>query len=211
MEKRKYEEYEILSNKIHDIVFMTLSKFIADHQDDDECLYEINKYINKVDKYGFSWNVEKVKIILETLQLKNKNDIQEILSYLEKSSCGWQGDNYQLYNTCLRFDRRCRRNHGIENDPEATEDAFAEIDEIFLHEEYGAITTYLFGYSLAAMFSSRLKDQDRSIPYFLQIACKRNSNTYRLVHEIVHICDVNTGYLAPLSTHGRNGGFYFYV
>ncbi len=193
MEKRKYEEYEILSNKIYDIVFMTLNKFIADHQDDDECLYEIKKYINKVDKYGFSCNVEKVKIILETLQLKNKNDIQEILSYLEKSSCGWQGDNYQLYNTCLRFDRRCRRNHGIENDPEATKDAFAEIDEIFLHEEYGAITTYLFGYSLAAMFSSRLKDQDRSIPYFLQIACKRNSNTYRLVHEIVHICDVNTG------------------
>ena len=31
------------------------------------------------------------------------------------------------------------------------------------------------------------------VPYFLQIACERNSNVYRLVHEIVHICDVNTG------------------
>ncbi|MDE7479237.1 MAG: hypothetical protein K2M91_15100, partial [Lachnospiraceae bacterium] len=59
--------------------------------------------------------------------------------------------------------------------------------------EYGAITTYLFGYSLAALFSSQLKKIHKSIPYFLQIACKRNSNMFRLVHEIVHICDVNTG------------------
>ena len=31
---------------------------------------------------------------------------------------------------------------------------------------------------------------------FLQVACKWNSNTYRLVHEIVHICDINTGIFA---------------
>lgn len=189
----KEYEYRELRTRINNIMGMELDRFIESHQDNDECLYEIQKCVNNAEIYGYRWNTEKAKIVLETLQLKNNGDIQEILSYLEKSSCGWQGHTYQLYNRCLRFDQRCRRNCYIGNTPKETEDAFADIDEIFLHKEYGAITTYLFGYSLAAMFSSRLKNQFRRIPYFLQIACKRNSNTYRLVHEIVHICDVNTG------------------
>lgn len=92
-----------------------------------------------------------------------------------------------------RHGQRCRWKIYIENDPDATAQAFADIDEVFLHKDYGAIAAYLFGYSLATWFCSRLKNQNKGIPYFLQIACKRNSNTYRLVHEIVHICDVNTG------------------
>lgn len=131
--------------------------------------------------------------MLLVLQLKNSDDIHEILSFLEQSCCGWQGDTYQFYNRCLRFDQRCRRKWGIDNDAKVTAKVFFDMDSIFLHKEYGAVTTYLFGYCLTALFSSLLKTQHRSIPYVLQIACRRNSNVYRLVHEIVQICDVNTG------------------
>ena len=170
-----------------------IGKFVDGHRDDDKCLYELRKCVDKAKWNKCSWNKEKVQIILEILQLKNHSDMQEILSYLERSSYGWQGHTYRLYNSCLRFEQHCRKNYRIDNNPEQTERAFADIDKVFLHEEYGALTTYLFGYCLAALFSSRLKNQNRGIPYFLQIACKRNSNTYRLVHEIVHICDVNAG------------------
>lgn len=111
---------------------------------------------------------------------------------MKHTEYGWQEGTYCLNNKCLRKDHHCKRNHMIDNTWEATSDAFAAIDWIFLHESYGGITSYLFGYCLAALFSSRLKKDNLRIPYFLQIACERNSNIYRLIHEIVDICDVNT-------------------
>ena len=184
-----YEKYN-LKNDASNILCKRFEAFIDDYNN-DKYLYELKEYINDAKRNNFSWSIEKIQIVLSVLQLKNHNDIQEILSYLEQSNYGWQNDKYHFYNRCLNFDQRCRRRYTINK--ESTAEAFADIDDIFLHKEYGAITTYLFGYSLAALFSSQLKKIHRGIPYFLQIACKRNSNAYRLVHEIVHICDVNTG------------------
>lgn len=167
-----------------------LYRLITDRRDDDEFLYELKRYIDGIKRNGYEWDIEKVQVILAILQSKNPSEIQEIVSYMDRTNYGWQGDTYKFYNSCSDH---CRGVAYIESSPEATEGIFSDMDKIFLHKEYGAITTYLFGYCLASLFSSRLKERHQSIPYFLQIACKRNSNVYRLVHEIVHICDVNTG------------------
>lgn len=159
----------------------------------DGHLSELGEYIpNKGDA---RWNMEKVKIVLDVLKLKNCDEEETILSYIEHPKLGWQGSTYRLRNHCLRGDRNehCKKNHMIDNTWEATSDAFEDIDEIFLNEKYGSITTYIFGYCLSALFSSRLKQDGLRVPYFLQIACERESNIYRLIHEIVEICDVNTG------------------
>lgn len=166
---------------------------------DDGCLSELAEYIP--DKSEDRWNMEKVKIVLDVLKLKNRDEAETILSYIEHPKFGWQGSTYRLRNHCLRGDRNehCKKNHMIDNTQEATSDAFEDIDEIFLNEEYGSITTYLFGYCLSALFSSRLKRDGLRVPYFLQIACERESNIYRLIHEIVEICDVNTGLIKKCS------------
>lgn len=185
-------EYEKLKSDISYIMGKELNKLIEEHGDDDESLYELKQYVDKARK-SFAWDIEKAKVVLSVLQLKNNDDVQGLLSYLDRSNYGWQGQEYKLYNRCLRFRQQCRKNFEIRNDAKEATQVFGDIDKIFFHEKYGAITTYLFGYSIAALFCSRLKNQNRSVPYFLQIACKDGSNTYRVVHEIVHICDVNTG------------------
>ena len=166
-----------------------------DRHKDDERISELDIYIDDAIRERSEWNIDKVKMILEILKLKSSDDtIEKIVSYLKQSEYGWQGNGYHLHNRCFRFgDYRCKKNWMIENSPEITEKAFADIDQIFLHSEYGAITTYLFSYALAALFSSKLKTNNLRVPYFLQIACKRNSNLYKLIHEVVDICDVNTG------------------
>ena len=186
-------EYRVLRTDISRIVGDELDKFINRHRDDDKCLYELKQYTENTKASGYIWDMEKIKIVLSVLRLKDQSNTQEILSFLEQSGYGWQGDTYRVFNRCFRLDQHCRRNLLIENDAMATAKVFSDMDSIFLHKEYGAVTTYLFGYCIAALFSSLLKIQHRGIPCILQIACRRNSNTYRLVHEIVQICDVNTG------------------
>lgn len=165
---------------------------------DDGRLSELAEYIP--DKSEDRWNMEKVKIVLDVLKLKTRDEAETILSYIEHPKFGWQGSTYHLRNHCLRGDRNehCKRLWEIKT-AEAVRDAFEDIDEIFLNEEYGGITTYLFGYCLSALFSSRLKRDGLRVPYFLQIACERESNIYRLIHEIVEICDVNTGLIKKCS------------
>lgn len=187
------DEYAKLKSDISSIVGKKVDGLIDELGDDDRSLYDLKEHVVMARKSGFTWSIEKLKVVLSVIQLKNRGDMQELLSYLERSNCGWQGHEYRLYNRCFRFGQECRNNFGISNDTKETARVFEDIDRIFLHEKYGAITTYLFGYNIAALFNSRLKNQSRSVPYFLQIACKYNSNTYRLVHEIVHICDVNAG------------------
>ena len=186
-------EYRVLKTGISHIVHEGLDKFLECHSDDDKHLYELVQHIEHTKANDYTWDMEKIKIMLSVLQLKEPSDVQEILSYLNQSDYGWQGDTYKVFNRCIHLDQRCRRNCGVENDADVTSRVFLDMDEIFLHKEYGAVTTYLFGYCLAALFSSLLKTQHRGIPYVLQVACRRNSNTYRLVHEIVQICDVNAG------------------
>ncbi|MDR1203489.1 MAG: hypothetical protein LBL58_17920 [Tannerellaceae bacterium] len=174
----------------------SLLDFFDEHLWEDERLLEFEKYFYGGELKGGGWNIEKVKILFELLKLRDPGDAEKILSYMENIEYGWRDGRYHFNNHCLRLLNRggqhCKRNFGIDNTPEATEDAFKEIYWIFLTKNYGEITTYLFGYSLAALFSSRLKLDQLRVPYFLQIACERNSNLYKLIHEIVDICDVNT-------------------
>ena len=175
------EEYKNFVERILD----TLRK-----QGSDDFLYEIRDRMRGTIINDINRDAEKEQVILAILQSKDPNDIQEINSYLKHSRYGWVKEEYKFYNRCHWS---CRKNWHIDNTPEMTERAFAYMDYFFLHKEYGAITTYLFGYCIAALFSSRMKEAHMGVPYFLQIACKRNSNVYKLVHEIVCICDVNTG------------------
>ncbi len=139
------------------------------------------------------WTIEKLQILFELLKLRDHDDLKKILSYMEDKRYGWNGLRYILRNRCLREKRHCKDLLGIGNDPDGTNYIFKAAHEIFMDNEYGGIIIYLFGYCLAALFSSRLRLDDLRVPYFLQIACERNSNLYRLIHEIVEICDVNTG------------------
>ena len=182
---------EITKLKVDDFNFISESfrRFLCDLRD-GERLSELGKYIPS--NNDVKWNVEKAKILLETLKLKNHDDVDKIISYMEHAHYGWQGGTYRFNNQCLCKNHHCKRNYKIDNTEEATSDAFEAIDLIFFNETYGAITTYIFGYCLAALFSSRLNKEHLHMPYFLQIACERNSNVYRLIHEIVGICDVNT-------------------
>lgn len=186
MEEKDYRRLQEASNEI----MRGLNEFITNHENSDEFLYKLKGYIDDARRKGCDWDIGKAQVVLAVLQSKNPSEIQGIISYMEQSNYGWQGDTYKFYSRCSD---QCRRNFRIYNTPEETEQAFSDMDKIFLHKEYGVITMYLFGYCLASLFSSRLKEQSKSVPYFLQIACKRNSNVFRLVHEIVHICDVNTG------------------
>jgi len=145
------------------------------------------------DEASYGWNIEKIKIFFELLKLADDADAKIILSYMEQLRYGWKGSIYYLSNTCLRTNHHCKKNRMIDSTPEATEGAFAAVRQIFFSEGIGKITTYLFGYCLSALFTSRLKAENRRVPYFLQIACEADSNIYRLIHEIVDICDVNTG------------------
>ena len=187
------KEYSTLISEISRLMNEKLNNLFDHQRKDNKHLYELEQCLESAKRDGCTCDIDKVKILLSVLRLKDSADTKEILSYLEQPDCGWQGHTYRYYNRCLRFGQRCRRYVYIDNSPELTEKAFADVNEIFLHEKYGAITTYLFAYSIAALFCSQLKNTQNAIPYFLQIACDRNSNMYNLVHEIVHICDVNTG------------------
>jgi hypothetical protein len=177
--------------KVDDFAFIRAGfrDFLYELRDDDR-LAELENYVSS--NIDVNWNIEKVKILLETLKLKNRENEHEILSYLKHIEYGWQNGIYRLNNKCLLKTRHCKENYKIDNTWEATSGAFENIGWIFSHDSYGGITSYLFGYCLAALFSSRLKKDTLRMPYFLQIACERNSNVYRLIHEIVDICDVNT-------------------
>lgn len=177
-----------------------LSSFLKyiNKEKDETLLYGLKAYIDETKERKGNWDIEKVQVIFKVLQSKNPSEIQEIISYFDHTGYGWQGDEYKFYSRCSW---KCRENLRIDNTPEMTEQAFSNMDEIFLHKEYGAITTYLFGYCIASLFSSKLKEKCCGIPYFLQIACKRNSNVYKLVHKIVQICDVNAGLSASCKMH----------
>lgn len=168
------------------------AKFIRDLSEDGE-LAQLGRYFpsNRASETN-RWNIEKAKTVLELLKSNNKDDIEKILSFLEHSRFGWTEDGYRLSNGCPNgHERRCKSLDYITS-PQGTKETLNAINYIFLHKEYGAITTYLFGYCIAALFSSRMNMECLRVPYFLQIACERNSNTYRLIHKIVDICDVNT-------------------
>ena len=166
------------------------------------------------------WNYDKVKILFELLKLDNEDDLEKVLSYLENTRHGWNGDVYSLNNRCLQHSRhgndQCRRiwqiKHvdSMENANSASE-IFDMMQEIFLgtassseyHIKTARTTVYIFSYCLTALFSSKLNNDRCNVPYFLQIACEKDSLLYKLIHEIVEICDVNFGLINHCSNTMR--------
>ncbi len=182
--------YTELQNKLYKLICNNLMNYTNSL---DECNdKDLEDYISDRHANYYNWSVEKIKVVLSILRIKNAEDITKILSYIKNSAYGWHGSTYQFYNRCFIHNNHCRFNNKIPNNPYEISTVFKNIDYLFLHNEYGAITTYLFGYCLAALFMSKLRRDQIRIPYFLQIACERNSSIYRLIHEIVAICDVNT-------------------
>jgi S-DNA-T family DNA segregation ATPase FtsK/SpoIIIE len=141
--------------------------------------------------------VEKVKVLaLLFNKFNDEYEIERILSYLEAAEYGWRGDEYNLNNKCLGnyfYGRKCcKRPPNCSNTSEA-EMLLGDIYNLFFDKRYGVYVLYIFSYCLAAVFSSKLNKDRIHAPFFLQIACDRNSVLYRLIQEIVTICDVNTG------------------
>jgi len=176
----------------HKVFWDSLDELMRKNQEDEEWLSELEIYIDDASRNGYRWDLNKVKTVLQILQSRSNDSVSNALTYLKQSQYGWQGVIYRFPNQCLRHGVRCRYNYVLSNEYDV-KTAFQTIYTVFTHEKFGGLTTYLFAYALIALFSSRLSQDDIQIPYFLQIACERNSNVYKLIHEIVHICDVNAG------------------
>ena len=187
------ENYDVQAQDMQYFVGSGFCEFIHKLKENNRLSVLEDYFPDHTDANKNRWNIEKAKVVLKLLESKNKDEVDKVLSFLDHSECGWQGGKYILNNNCLRHERRCRKNFQIDNTPEMTEKVFSDMEGIFLNKKYGGITTYLFGYCIAAVFSSRLKQEGLRIPYLLQVSCERNSTIYRIIHEIVHLCDVNTG------------------
>lgn len=161
--------------------------FIDDYIMEEENVNELRKYLPKE---GTSLDLEKVKVWLLLLQKEHSDDIPKVLSFLEQTEYGWSKEKYVFMNPCMRKGFSCKSILTI-SDLHNVKRTFRAVDSIFFDKEYGSITLLLFNYCLASLFSSRLNQSNS--PHYLQIACDRHSVLYKLIQEIVAICDVNTG------------------
>lgn len=174
--------------------FGSLDEFIKELEEED--VLELKKYVHTVIKSHPKRRVadmDKLKVFVSLMSLPDA-DIKKILSYLESTGYGWHGNKYILNNSCLRFLplSHCKKKSNVGNTEKAT-DILREIYDIFFDEEYGKMTLFIFNYCLTALFIKRLHQDGFSMPFFLQIACDRNSVLYQLIEKIVEICDVNSG------------------
>lgn len=172
----------------------SLGEFTKELEEED--VLELNEYVHTVIKSHHKMravDMDMLKVFVSLMNLPDA-DVKRILSYLESTGYGWHGNKYILNNSCLRFHplSHCKRKSSVGNIEMAT-DILAEIYKIFFDEKYGEITLFIFNYCLTALFIKKLHQDGFSMPFFLQIACDRNSVLYQLIEKIVEICDVNSG------------------
>ena len=173
---------------------MSISEFTKKLEEKD--VVELSEYIHTVIRSHHKRSVvdmDLLKVFVSLVHLPD-TDVKRILSYLESTGYGWHGNKYILNNSCLRFlpSNHCKKESSVGNTEMAT-DILHEIYDIFFDKEYGNITLFIFNYCLTALFIKRLHQDGFSMPFFLQIACDRNSVLYQLIEKIVEICDVNSG------------------
>jgi S-DNA-T family DNA segregation ATPase FtsK/SpoIIIE len=173
---------------------MSIAEFTKELEEKD--VVELSEYIHTVIKSHHkrsAADMDKLKVFVSLMNLPGA-DVKRILSYLESTGYGWHGNKYILNNSCLRFlpSNHCKKKSSVGNTEMAT-DILHEIYDIFFDKEYGNITLFIFNYCLTALFIKRLHQDGFSMPFFLQIACDRNSVLYQLIEKIVEICDVNSG------------------
>ncbi|SDF10707.1 FtsK/SpoIIIE domain-containing protein [Sporomusa acidovorans] len=177
----------------------SFSVFIKELEDED--VVELDEYVQFISHHKKrSMDMDKLKVFFSLMNLSGA-DVKRILSYLESIEYGWHGNEYILSNPCLRSipTDHCKNKSSI-CDVESAKIIFDQLFSIFLDDEYGKITLFIFSYCLAALFCKRLNQDRFTTPYFLQIACDRGSVLYQLIEEIVEICNVNSGLLGRCST-----------
>lgn len=177
------------------------SRFIRELEDED--IIEMNEYLLPFIKSHHkkrTLDMDKMKVFISLMNLSD-DDVRKILSYLESTEYGWHGNEYILSNPCLRSipTDHCKNKSSI-CDVESAGIIFDKLYSIFLNDEYGKITLFIFNYCLAALFCKKLNQDCFTIPFYLQIACNRGSVLYQLIEEIVEICNVNAGLLGRCST-----------
>ena len=175
-------------------------RFIAEFTKEleEKDVVELSEYIHTVIKSHHkrsAVDMDLLKVFVSLMNLPDA-DVKRILSYLESTGYGWHGNKYILNNSCLRLRflplSHCKKKSNVGNTEIATE-ILSELYAIFFDKEYGKITLFIFNYCLTALFIKRLQQDGFSMPFFLQIACDRNSVLYQLIEKIVEICDVNSG------------------
>ncbi len=173
---------------------MSIAEFIKELEEKD--VVELREYIHTVIKSHHkrsTVDIDLLKVFVSLMHLPGA-DVKRILSYLESTGYGWHGNKYILNNSCLRFLplNHCKKESSVGNTEMAT-DILHEIYNVFFDKEYGNITLFIFNYCLTALFIKRLQRDGLSMPFFLQIACDKDSVLYQLIEKIVEICDVNSG------------------
>lgn len=191
--QRKREKIQNMAHQYADYLCTAV-----DNAEDDEII-ELDEFLHSFSGLKNGENslndIEKIKFFLSVPRISS--DTSDVISsYIESSVYGWQDNKYVLSNRCLRENSasHCKNISRIANVTDA-EHVMGDISEIFLDEEYGSISTLIFSYCISALFASKLNRDHCTPPFYLQIACDRESAFYQLVEELVDMCDINSGLL----------------
>ena len=175
---------------------------------DDEEVQDLTQFLRFIGRSHsgtfYPIDLDRIKIFFSPMSKISNSDIQKILAYLTFTGYGWQDNRYCLSNSCLEGHStdHCKRMSPT-SDPQNALEQLKYLNDIFLDEEYGPITLFIFCYCIAALFSKRLNSESFPIPFYLQIACDRRSVLFQLVEEIAEICDVNSGLINRCGTVGK--------
>jgi S-DNA-T family DNA segregation ATPase FtsK/SpoIIIE len=177
----------------------------------DEEIDDLEEYFPNAGASQDYWrlSIYKLKVLLHLIRRDNVIDndgVEKIISFVYQYVYGWHNDRYKFDNHCFRHSQDHCRQVSRMSYQEQAEDTFFSIQNIFFNEDYGEITLYIFSYCLAALFTSKLGSGNLRIPFFLQIACERNTALYDLIQTIIMICDVNYGLINECRDHYRQYG-----
>jgi len=91
--------YTELQNKLCKLVCNNLINYTNSLDEcNDKDLQDLEDYISDRHANYYNWSVEKIKVVLSILRMKNPEDVEKILSYIKNSAYGWHGSTYQFYN-----------------------------------------------------------------------------------------------------------------
>lgn len=171
-----------------------LNEWIKNLENDNE-IEKLNNYLYALNAKGKNEPTTDIVKIVLSLPFISETEAENILSYLASHKYGWSGNKYYFDNQCFNYshqERLCKRTDTI---PEIVqvETICKAINEIFFNKNCGKIILLIFCYCIASLFCTRLNQEGFTTPFYLQIACDRDSVVYRMLHEIVEICNVNSG------------------
>lgn len=205
MRKNDQRDRQWLAELVRDYQ-IDLKNYVEDLNDNE--VWDLTYFLRLIGRShsntSYPIDLDRVKALLTIMYKISNSDIQKILAYLASTRYGWQDHIYCLNNSCLKGhpNDHCK-NMGPTSDPQNALYQLEYLIDIFLDEEYGPITLFIFCYCLAALFSKRLNSESFPIPFYLQISCDRRSVLFQLIQEIAEICDVNSGLIDRCMTVGK--------